>query len=203
MIIANPVETYYLFGINIEYELPYRDVQHAGINSNLTLGYGQGLGAEVFSCKIRLTDSLRTVRMETKIYETTHYCHEKNQTETPHDTMMPQKKEKVKNRSGNCCILGLLGMFWHAHLSITWRIPGEQAGKKIARASKNDQKHGFHWIYTEDFDFQQRVWILQIQSVILVILVSKLRTCWPDGPGRRKKTRAPQSLSSGCPLWGT
>ena len=110
MIIANPVETYYLFGINIEYELPYRDVQHAGINSNLTLGYGQGLGAEVFSCKIRLTDSLRTVRMETKIYETTHYCHEKNQTETPHDTMMPQKK-KVKNRSGNCCILGLLGMF--------------------------------------------------------------------------------------------
>jgi len=111
MIIANPVETYYLFGINIEYELPYRDVQHAGINSNLTLGYGQGLGAEVFSCKIRLTDSLRTVRMETKIYETTHYCHEKNQTETPHDTMMPQKKEKVKNRSGNCCILGLLGMF--------------------------------------------------------------------------------------------
>ena len=136
-----------------------------------------------------------------QIYETTHYCHEKNQTEAPYDTMMPQKK--VKNRSGNCCILGLLGMFWHAHLSITWRIPGEQAGKKIARAYKNDQKHGFHWIYTEDFYFQHRVWILQIQSVILVILVSKLRTCWPDGPGQRKKTRAPQSLSSGCPLWGT
>ena len=126
--------------------------------------------------KIRLTDSLRTVRLETKIYETTHYCHEKNQTEPPCDTTMDATKKKVKNRSGNCCILGLLAMFWHAHLSITWRIPGEQAGKQIARAYKNDQKHGFHWIYTEDFYFQQRVWILQIQSVILVILVSKLRT---------------------------